>query len=47
MITKNTPFEVLNNFGTPGRSRTYNHILRTDLLYPVELPGHDTSLTDK
>ena len=26
--------------GTPGRSRTYNLILRTDLLYPVELPRH-------
>lgn len=25
-------------YGTPGRSRTYNLILRTDLLYPVKLP---------
>lgn len=24
--------------GTPDRNRTYNLILRTDLLYPVELP---------
>ena len=30
-----------NNIGTPDRSRTYNLILRTDLLYPVELPRHD------
>ena len=26
--------------GTSDRSRTYNLILRTDLLYPVELPRH-------
>ena len=24
--------------GTPGRSRTYNLFLRTELLYPIELP---------
>lgn len=29
------------SFGAPGRSRTCNLILRTDLLYPVELPRHD------
>ena len=34
-------FELLMSillYGTPGRSRTCNLILRTDLLYPVELP---------
>lgn len=31
-------------FGAPGRSRTYNLILRTDLLYPVELPGRTSVL---
>lgn len=29
--------------GTPGRNRTCNHFLRTELLYPIELPGHTTA----
>ncbi len=32
-------------FGTPGRSRTCNLILRTDLLYPVELPRRSWKAT--
>ena len=32
-------------FGTPDRSRTYNLFLRTELLYPVELPGHTINYT--
>ena len=33
-----------NSFGTPDRSRTYNLLLRTEPLYPVELPGHGYSI---
>lgn len=32
------------NLGTPDRSRTYNLLLRTEPLYPVELPGHGYSI---
>ena len=29
-----------NYFGIPGGSRTCNLFLRTELLYPIELPRH-------
>lgn len=31
-------------FGTPGGTRTPNLVVRTHLLYPIELPGHAASL---
>ncbi len=33
-------FVVRVPLGDPGGSRTHNLLLRTELLYPVELPGH-------
>lgn len=36
-----------NVFGTPGRNRTYNLILRTDLLFHLSYRGVNTILTDE
>ena len=30
---------LIQNYGTPGGTRTHNILLRRQTLYPVELPG--------
>ena len=38
---------ALSMTGTPDRSRTCNLFLRTELLYPIELPRHTLSYYNK
>ena len=41
MYSFSKDFRRADVIGTPGRSRTCNLFLRTELLYPIELQGHN------